>query len=135
MKKAFAIVITAVLVCVIGLGVYYGYRQAHPEKFRPKPTGVSCQVMSLEEDGMIVYMPDIKDGEGNYTAQYVYVKTAKIDPEIRTLHTVIIEFSESDLKPESGSFIDAFDYERSYSYILEKPKSLRLTEPGEPTYG
>ena len=63
----------------------------------------------------------------------IYVKYAKAD-RFEQFDTVIIEFSEDDLKPETGP-ISTFDgFEALYSYVLENPKSVRLAGPGEPIF-
>lgn len=88
----------------------------------------SCRVVCLQEDGMIVDIEQLG---------YVYVKNVNANLAIRTLNTVIIEFSEHDLKPVSGTFLNFDGRELSYSYILETPNSIRLADPaaGEPTFG
>jgi hypothetical protein len=88
----------------------------------------SCRVVCLQEDGIIV---DIE-----YVG-YVYVKNVNTDLEISTLNTVVMVFSESDLNPASGTFLNFDGRELNYSYILENPKSIRLADPdsGEPTFG
>ena len=57
------------------------------------------------------------------------------DLEIAPLDTVVMKFSASDLESASGAFTDYFGAEETYSYILENPKSIRHTKPGEETYG
>ena len=66
---------------------------------------------------------------------HVYVKNVSADFEIDELDTVYMVFSENDLKAESGTFIDYFGDERSYSYVLKTVESIRLPSEGEPTYG
>ena len=85
------------------------------------------RVESIEEDGIIV----LKSAE-----EYIFVKYTDANLEIELHDTVVIDFSDSDLKPANGKFI-AFDgSEHRYSYILENVKSIRLADPskGEPTF-
>ena len=78
------------------------------------------------DEGFVVWIEDI----GNvYIAQFT--DGVKITP----LGTVVMEFHESDLVSERGTFIDCFGEEQEYSYILEKPKSIRLPTENEPTFG
>ena len=92
--------------------------------------GEFCRVLCLKEGGIVVEIPDMDLG-------YVYVKYSNSDLEIAPLDTVVIEFTESDLKLASEKFTDFFEEELTYSYILENPKSIRLADPssGEPTFG
>lgn len=85
-----------------------------------------CQVLCVKDDGIIVWI----ENTGN-----VYVK--HVDPAlaIEPLDTVVMEFSEGDLKSANGTFIDFFGAEQSYSYILENPGSIRPATDGEPTFG
>ena len=85
-----------------------------------------CRVVCVQEEGIIVDIEQLG---------YVYVKTVNADFVI--LSTVVMEFSESDLKPASGTFLKFDGSEQNYSYILETPKSIRLADPaaGEPTFG
>ncbi len=87
-----------------------------------------CRVVCLEEDGIIVSIEYIG---------YVYVKNVNANLEIRELNTVVMEFSETDLTPANGTFLNFDGRELNYSYILENPKSIRLADPeaGEPTFG
>ena len=88
----------------------------------------SCRVVCLEEDGIIVSIEYIG---------HVYVKNVDADLEISTLNTVVMEFSEDDLKPANGTFLNFDGRELNYSYILENPERIRLADPdsGEPTFG
>ncbi|MBQ8684210.1 MAG: hypothetical protein IJ518_06825 [Clostridia bacterium] len=84
------------------------------------------QVVSVKEDGIVVDM---------YKNGYIYVKLTDSSLKIRQLETVAMEFAESDLIPTSGTFQNFDGRELHYSYVLEKPKSIRLTTAGEPTFG
>ena len=93
-----------------------------------KTQGEFCRVVSVREDGIVVEIENVG---------VVYVKNLPTDLKIEALDTVVMEFSETDLKPESGKFVDAFGEEQSYAFILEIPQSIRLANPeaGEPTFG
>ena len=123
MKKAVTMTI-ALLLC---LTVLWGCTQEHTE---PTTQGSFCRVLCLQNDGMIVEIPDMDLG-------YVYVKHINADLQIDPLDTVVMEFSESDLKPANEAFVDFFGVERIYEYTLEAPISIRLadTSKGEPTFG
>ena len=113
MKKWIALFITLIL-CV---SVLFGCADVQ-KKY--------CRVVCVREDGMILDIEQLG---------YVYVKTANGDFAI--LSTVVMEFSESDLKPANGTFLKFDGSEQNYSYIIETPKSIRLADPtaGEPTFG
>ena len=83
-------------------------------------------VVCLKEDGFIAEIESLG---------YVYVQYG--DPEIKVFDTVIIEFSETDLVPASGSFLTVDGRARNYSYVLQNLKSIRFPDPtkGEPTFG
>lgn len=85
-----------------------------------------CRVLCVKDDGIIVWI----ENTGN-----VYVK--HVDPAlaIEPLDTVVMEFSEGDLKSTNGTFIDFFGAEQRYLYILENPGSIRYTSEEEPTFG
>ena len=85
-----------------------------------------CRVLCVKDDGIILWVENIGR---------LYVKAKDIPSEIVPLHTVVVEFSESDLKPANGKFVDPFGKESTYSYILENPKSIRRTTEDEPTFG
>lgn len=87
---------------------------------------VHCLVMCVKDDEIFVWVPDI----GN-----VYVKYVDSGLEIDPLDTVVMKFDESDLEAASGTYTNFFGEEETYLYILETPKSIRLTRPGEETYG
>ena len=119
MKKTVLLVI-AIVLC---LAVLWGCTQDAP---KVDTQGEFCQVLCLEEDGIVVWIEDI----GN-----VYVKQVDAALEIEVLDTVVMEFSKDNLESASGTFTDAFGDEQSYSYILENPKSVRRTTENEPTFG
>jgi hypothetical protein len=116
MKKILVFILVVAL-CLAGLWGCAGGKKEY-----------SARVEGLTEDGIIVRIPDSDLG-------YVYVKHVNADLQIGSLDTVYMEFEESDLKAESGTFVDVFGKEQTYSYILENPKSIRLASPGEPTFG
>ena len=88
--------------------------------------GELCRVMSVQDDGIIVWA-------GEY--EHIYVKNVDVALDIKPLQTVVIDFSESDLQKANGTFTDTFGDEQTYSYILESPKSIRHTTSEEPTFG
>lgn len=88
--------------------------------------GEFCHVLCLTDDGIIVWMEDIG---------HVYVKNVDTALNIEPLDTVVMEFTENDLKSASGQFIDYFGEEQNYSFIIENPKSIRHTTAEEPTFG
>ena len=88
--------------------------------------GEFCRVLCLKDDGIVVWA-------GEY--DYIYVKNADKSLDIKTLQTVVIDFSESDLTEANGTFIDFSGAELCYSYILENPESIRHTTSEEPTFG
>ena len=89
-----------------------------------------CCVLSLQEDGIVVEIPDADLG-------YVYVRYCDKALEVAPLDTVVIQFSETDLKSAYGKFTDYFGETLSYSYIIDSPHSIRLADAakGEPTFG
>ena len=114
MKKALFFII-AIALC---MSIFSGCGQAEiQEEF--------CRVMCLQEDGMILWIEQLN---------YVYVKHVDTNMEIDPLDTVVMEFSRDDLQSADEPFIDCWGNQEHYSYILEKPKSIRLTEAGEPTF-
>ena len=120
MKKAVVILITIIL-CISLMSACS----------QEKSGGVFGRVLTMEEDGLIVEMPDLEE------AHYVYVKCDYSHLEMRTLYTVVIDFDEADLHPQEGEFIDPFDQTFSYTHVLDKVKNIRLadTAAGEPTFG
>ncbi len=88
--------------------------------------GELCRVVCLKDDGIVVWA-------GEY--EHIYVKNVDVALDIKPLQTVVIDFSESDLQRANGTFTDTFGDEQGYSYVLEKPKSIRRTTAEEPTYG
>ena len=88
--------------------------------------GEFCRVVSCEDDGIIVWA-------GEY--DYIYIRNIDDDLDIKPLQTVVVDFSESDLKEGDGTFTDFSGAELCYSYILENPKSIRYTTSEEPTFG
>lgn len=119
MKKTWLLII-ATLFCLAAL---YG---CTPEAAETQTA--SCRVQCVTEDGLIVWI--------EHTG-YVYVKNVSTGLDIQTLDTVVMEFSESDLEAADGTFLNFDGNELRYSYILEKPSSIRLADPssGEPTFG
>lgn len=85
-----------------------------------------CRVLRLEDNGMYVWTENL---------DHIYVKYDHLDIETYAMDTVVIEFSEKDLISANGKFVDCFGEEQSYLHILENPKNIRLTTPGEPTFG
>ena len=88
--------------------------------------GEFCRVLCLKDDGIVVWA-------GEY--EHIYVKNIDVALYIKPLQTVVIDFSESDLQKAKGTFTDSFGDEQTYSYILERPKSIRHTTSEEPTFG
>ena len=88
--------------------------------------GEFCRVLCLKDDGIVVWA-------GEY--EHIYVKNIDVALYIKSLQTVVIDFSESDLQEAKGTFTDSFGDEQTYSYILESPKSIRHTTSEEPTFG
>ena len=123
MKRAVFLIITIIL-CV---ALFEGCAKDVTEVVTQ---GEFCRVLCIKEDGIVVEIPDTDLG-------YVYVKYTNADLEIEPLDTVVIEFSESDLKSANEKFTDFFGEELTYLNILENPKSIRLADPsiGEPTFG
>lgn len=123
MKRAVFLIITIIL-CV---ALFEGCAKDATEVVTQ---GEFCRVLCIKEDGIVVEIPDTDLG-------YVYVKYTNADLKIEPLDTVVIEFSESDLKSENEKFTDFFGEELTYLNILENPKSIRLADPsiGEPTFG
>ncbi len=117
MKKVLTLILTITL-CLTGLR---GCADETKKEY-------SARVESVTEDGIIVRIPALDQ-------EYIYVKNVNNDLQIKPFHTVFMEFEESDLKAESGTFWDISGREQTYSYVLESPKSIRLPSPGEPTYG
>ena len=116
MKKTICLILVLTLCAEIFLG---GCSGADTKK-------EFCRVMCLYEDGMMVWIPDIG---------YVYVKHVDADLEIAPLDTVVMKFTVSELESANGTFTDFFGVEETYTYILDTPKSIRHTKPGEETYG
>ena len=119
MKKVGAFVLAVCLVFLMGCTQNAGDVSTQ---------GEFCRVVSVREDGIVVEIENVG---------VVYVKNISADLKIEALDTVVMEFSETDLKSESGKFVDAFGEEQSYAFILETPQSIRLADPaaGEPTFG
>ncbi len=67
--------------------------------------------------------------------EYVYVEHVDAGLEIDPLDTVVMQFSENDLKPANETFTDYFGTEKTYTYILERPVSVRYPTAEEPTFG
>lgn len=90
--------------------------------------GTFCRVVCVKNGGIILDIEHVG---------YVYVKQIDTDQQIDVLDTVVMDFSQSDLIPETGDFLDFGGKERSYSYVLSAPKSIRLADSsiGEPTFG
>ena len=89
MKKILVFILVVAL-CLAGLWGCAGGKKEY-----------SARVEGLTEDGIIVRIPDSDLG-------YVYVKHVNADLQIGSLDTVYMEFEESDLKAESGTFVDVF---------------------------
>lgn len=85
-----------------------------------------CRVLCALDNWIVVW-----------TESYGYIYVRQVDPslEIEPLDTVVMAFSKDALIPESGTFTDFFGQEQTYSYILEKPDSIRHTTTEEPTFG
>ena len=85
-----------------------------------------CYVVHTAPDGFVVHVNDLG---------YVFVKHA--DSEIKTFHTVVIEYDVADMTKTDGSYIDIDGSSQSYSYILQKTRGIRLADPskGEPLFG
>ena len=123
MKKALFFVFS-IMLCILFL--CSGCSQPEPSAEKEEARSKFCRVLCVMDEGFVVWIEDI----GN-----VYVTQFIGGVEIRPLGTVVMEFYESDLVSKSGTFIDAFGKEQEYSYILEKPKSIRLPTENEPTFG
>ena len=113
MKNGLRFVI-AIMVCVMVLFGCAGKENA----------GTYCRVECIAEDGFVA---------GTEDGRLLYVKYPKAD-RFDLFDTVVIEFSEEDLKPETGTVRMPDEYEVSYSFVLENPKSVRPAGPGEPTF-
>ena len=109
-----------ILVIVLVLGVLLGCTGSASERYG--------YVHSVEEDGFVAEF----DNFG-----YIYVKYSGTDLKIGKFGTVIVKFSQSDLEETSGVFVDLYDEENRYSYVLESAKSIRLKKKKkkEPTFG
>ena len=88
--------------------------------------GEFCRVLCLKDDGIVVWA-------GEY--DYIYIRNIDDALDIKPLQTVVVDFSESDLKEWDGTFTDFSGAELCYLYILENPKSIRHTTSEEPTFG
>ena len=121
MKKTLALMISIALCLSFLAGCTHDASKSNTD-------GTFCRVVCLEGDGLIVDVENVG---------YVYVKHIDSNLIIEPSDTVVIVFSENDLKSESGPFQNFDGRELSYSYILETPKSIRLadTSAGEPTFG
>lgn len=86
--------------------------------------GTYCRVECITEDGFVA---------GTEDGRFLFVKYAKAH-RFDLFDTVVIEFSEEDLKPETGTVTMPDGDEAAYSHVLENPKSVRLAGPGEPTF-
>jgi hypothetical protein len=112
------------LIIILCLAAFFGCAsdpaETDAEKF--------CRVLSVQDDGMIVWM----EGIGN-----VCVKNINASLDIKPLQTVVLTFSEDDLVAKNGTFTDFFGTEDTYVYLLENPKNMRFPDAsaGEPTFG
>ncbi len=120
MKKTIFFII-AITLC---LAVVFSACSKKNEKVDKK--GEFCRVLCLKDDGIVVWIENIG---------HVYVKHVDAALEIEPLDTVVMEFSKRDLQSANEKFTDFSGEELSYSYILEKPKSIRYTTDEEPTFG
>lgn len=136
MKKALLIATFSIIAIATCLAIIWGSNLDHRYDLNMTDDApyTFCQVACLQEDGIIVDMVDAKDAEGKYLG-YVYIKNISKQLEIMPLDTVVLEYDLSDLTPADVAFVDFWGESRVYSYVLENPKSIRLTTPGEPTYG
>lgn len=117
--------ISFVIVMLLCLGLFFSGCSQNTAK-DDNTQSKFCRVLCLTDDGNIVWIEGI---------EHVYVKNVDTALKIAPLDTVVMEFSESDLETASEKFTDHFGEELSYSYILEDPKSIRLTTAEEPTFG
>ena len=86
----------------------------------------SCRVEGMEENALYVYMSDVG---------YVRIACQQTNLELKQWDTVVVEFSQSDLKEESGSYQTFGGGEQEYTYVLMQVKSMRHPQPGEATFG
>ena len=132
MKKSVFLIVTIVLCFILLLsGCSEKPQNDDVQNTITEPTktetqGELCRVVSLKDDGIIVWA-------GEY--EHIYVKNVDVALDIKPLQTVVTDFSESDLQRANGTFTDSFGDEQTYSYILENPKSIRHTTSEEPTFG
>ena len=113
MKK----ILCLILIFAICLPIFVGCDSENEnEKF--------CRVLSIEKDGFVV----------DWDTNFIYVKYNDTDMGIDELDTVVIDFLEADLKPQTGKFVDAFGKECDYVYILEDFNSIRFPTAEEPTF-
>lgn len=140
MKRALSIII-ATIFCLVWLS---GCKEQQAETYTATPQEIFCQVHCIKEDGIIVDVFDVnvenytfdhlKAADGEYV-RYVYVKYKNEDLPIDPLDTVVIKFALNQLTPVNGDFVDFFDAEQHYSYVLENPENVRMTNADEPTFG
>ena len=121
-RPLFSIMIIAL--CLMAL---IGCTQDAPEADAKE---VFCRVVCVKDDGIIVWQPDVTPEKS-----YMFVKLENSGLEIDVLDTVVITYSDSDLKLSRGTFLRFDGIEQSYSYILENPQCIRHTTEEEPTYG
>ncbi len=132
MKKSIALIVAIIMLltaflCGCTNSINEDTTTTEPEEItNAEAQGEFCRVLCLKEDGIIVWA-------GEY--EHIYVKNVDVALDIKPLQTVVIDFSESDLKEGDGTFTDFSGAELCYSYILENPKSIRYTTLEEPTFG
>ena len=119
MKKTICFAMILILIMTILIGCSRTTTEPQSQEY-------FCRVMCLKENGIVVWTGDF----GN-----IYVKNATLEPEITPLDTVVMSFAPEDFTAVSESFVDYFGDEDTYTYILERPNSIRYPTAEEPTFG
>ena len=119
MKKTMGLLLVLALSLAVFAGCTQAAQQADIQEKR-------CRVEGLEENAMFVFMSDVG---------YVRIQCEQVNLELKQWDTVVVEFSESDLKQETGTYRSFAGAEQEYTYVLTQAKSMRHPQPGEPTFG
>ena len=125
MKKA-TLLITAITLCFALFFIGCSQDSSEADTKGDNTAGILGRVLCLNDDGIIVWIENI----GN-----VYVKHVDGTLGIEPLDTVVMEFSKDNLEPANEKFVDYFGEEQTYSFILERPESIRHNTADEPTFG
>lgn len=115
--KKFLWIIVVVTLCLTG------FCGCDPSFEETETTGVYCRVEAISEEGFVASV----DGKN------IFVVYAQAD-QFEEYDTVVIAFSQEDLRAESGIVPDSYGYEIDYAYVLENPSGVRPAGPGEPTF-